>query len=56
VTQTSLVRDAALDDEEWRAGAYARELDVAEGRVRAWVGYMIRAGVLQRAKCSAAIT
>jgi hypothetical protein len=29
--------------------AYARELGVAEGRVRAWVAYMILAGVLERA-------
>lgn len=28
--------------------AYARELGVAEGRVRAWVAYMIIAGVLER--------
>lgn len=31
------------------AQAYARELGVAEGRVRAWVAYMILAGVLDRA-------
>lgn len=31
------------------AQAYARELGVAEGRVRAWVAYMILAGVLERA-------
>ncbi len=31
------------------AQAYARELGVAEGRVRAWVSYMILAGVLERA-------
>lgn len=31
------------------AQAYARELGVAEGRVRAWVTYMIMAGVLERA-------
>lgn len=31
------------------AQAYARELGVAEGRVRAWVAYMIMAGVLERA-------
>jgi nucleotidyltransferase AbiEii toxin of type IV toxin-antitoxin system len=31
------------------AQAYARELGVAEGRVRAWVAYMIMAGVLDRA-------
>lgn len=30
------------------ARAYARELGVAEGRVRAWVAYMIMAGVLER--------
>jgi len=30
------------------AQAYARELGVAEGRVRAWVAYMITAGVLER--------
>ena len=30
------------------AQAYARELGVAEGRVRAWVSYMIMAGVLER--------
>lgn len=30
------------------AQAYARELGVAEGRVRAWVAYMILAGVLER--------
>jgi hypothetical protein len=28
---------------------HARELDVAEGPSPAWVGYMIMAGVLQRA-------
>jgi hypothetical protein len=32
------------------AQAYARELGVAEGRVRAWVAYMIMAGVLERAR------
>lgn len=31
------------------AQAYARELGIAEGRVRAWVAYMIMAGVLDRA-------
>ena len=31
------------------AQAYARELGVAESRVRAWVAYMIMAGVLDRA-------
>lgn len=31
------------------AQAYARELGVAEGRVRGWVAYMIMAGVLDRA-------
>jgi hypothetical protein len=31
------------------AQAYARELGVAEGRVRAWVAYMILAGMLERA-------
>lgn len=31
------------------AQAYARELGVAEGRVRAWVAYMIMAGTLERA-------
>ncbi len=31
------------------AQAYARELGVAEGRVRAWVAYMILAGALERA-------
>lgn len=30
------------------AQAYARELGVAEGRVRAWVAYMIMAGALER--------
>jgi hypothetical protein len=30
------------------AQAYARELGVADGRVRAWVAYMIMAGVLER--------
>lgn len=30
------------------AQAYARELGVAEGRVRSWVSYMIMAGVLER--------
>ena len=30
------------------AQAYARELGIAEGRVRAWVAYMIMAGVLDR--------
>lgn len=30
------------------AQAYARELGVAEGRVRAWVAYMIMAGILDR--------
>ena len=30
------------------AQAYARELGVADGRVRAWVAYMIMAGVLKR--------
>lgn len=30
------------------AQAYARELGVAEGRVRAWVAYMIMAGTLER--------
>lgn len=30
------------------AQAYARELGVAEGRVRAWVAYTIMAGVLER--------
>jgi hypothetical protein len=30
------------------AHAYARELGVAEGRVRAWVAYMIMAGILDR--------
>jgi Nucleotidyl transferase AbiEii toxin, Type IV TA system len=30
------------------AQAYARELGVAEGRMRAWVAYMIMAGVLER--------
>jgi len=30
------------------AQAYARELGVAEGRVRAWVAYMILAGVLEQ--------
>ena len=34
------------------AQAYARELGVAEGRVRAWVAYMIMAGVLDRAASS----
>ena len=32
------------------AQSYARELGVAEGRVREWVAYMIMAGVLERAK------
>jgi hypothetical protein len=31
------------------AQGYARELGIAEGRVRAWVAYMIMAGVLDRA-------
>ena len=31
------------------AQAYARELGIAEGRVRAWVAYMIMAGLLDRA-------
>ena len=31
------------------AQAYARELGVDEGRVRAWVAYMIMAGILDRA-------
>lgn len=31
------------------AQAYAREVGVAEGRVRAWVAYMIMAGALERA-------
>lgn len=31
------------------AQAYARDVGVAEGRVRAWVAYMIMAGVLERA-------
>ena len=31
------------------AQAYARELGVADGRVRAWIAYMIMAGVLDRA-------
>lgn len=31
------------------AQTYARELGVAEGRVRAWVAYMIMAGALERA-------
>src|SRR5437667_12902899 len=31
------------------AQAYAREVGVSEGRVRAWVSYMIMAGVLERA-------
>ena len=31
------------------AQAYARGLGVAEGRVRAWVAYMIMAGALERA-------
>lgn len=30
------------------AQAYARELSVAESRVRAWVAYMIMAGTLER--------
>ena len=32
------------------AQGYAREIGVAEGRVRAWVAYMIMAGVLDRAR------
>lgn len=36
------------------AQAYARELGVAEGRVRAWVAYMIMAGALDRATDAAA--
>ena len=31
------------------AQAYAREVGVSEGRVRAWISYMIMAGVLERA-------
>jgi hypothetical protein len=31
------------------AQAYAREIGVAEGRVRAWIAYMILAGMLERA-------
>ncbi len=31
------------------AQAYAREIGVSEGRVRAWISYMIMAGVLERA-------
>ena len=31
------------------AQSYAREADVAEGRVRAWIAYMILAGALERA-------
>jgi hypothetical protein len=31
------------------AQAYARANEIAEGRVRAWISYMITAGVLQRA-------
>jgi hypothetical protein len=31
------------------AQAYAREAGVSEGRVRAWIAYMILAGVLERA-------
>jgi hypothetical protein len=31
------------------AQAYAREVGVAEGRVRAWIAYMIMAGALERA-------
>ena len=31
------------------AQAYAREIGVAEGRVRAWVAYMIMAGALETA-------
>ncbi len=31
------------------AQAYAREVGVSEGRVRAWIAYMIMAGVLERA-------
>lgn len=30
------------------AQAYAREAGVSEGRVRAWISYMIMAGVLER--------
>lgn len=37
------------------AQAYARELGVAEGRVRAWVAYMIMAGVLERSSSTAAV-
>jgi hypothetical protein len=32
--------------------AYARELAVSEARVRAWVSYMVLAGVLERSKSS----
>lgn len=35
------------------AQAYAREAGVAEGRVRAWVAYMIMAGALDRASGAA---
>ena len=35
------------------AQAYARELGVAEGRVRAWIAYMIMAGALERASGAA---
>ena len=31
------------------AQAYARDAGVSEGRVRAWIAYMILAGVLERA-------
>lgn len=35
------------------AQAYAREAGVSEGRVRAWISYMIMAGVLERAAVAA---
>ena len=35
------------------AQAYAREVGVAEGRVRAWIAYMIMAGALDRASGAA---
>ena len=34
------------------AQTYARDVGVAEGRVRAWVAYMIMAGILERTTCA----
>lgn len=36
------------------AQAYARKVGVAESRVRAWIAYMILAGVLERATVAGA--